>query len=65
MMWPNRAAPESTKSVVELIDELQRVQRKSGNGPITVHCQWVAVVVVLGEAWEYCRVVIHGSVVIS
>ena len=39
LMWPNRAAPENTKSIVELIDELQRVQRKSGNGPITVHCQ--------------------------
>ena len=38
LMWPNRAAPENTKSIVELIDELQRVQRKSGNGPITVHC---------------------------
>eukprot|EP00731_Ephydatia_muelleri_P036734 Em0315g2a len=38
LMWPNRAAPENTKSIVELIDELQRMLRKSGNGPITVHC---------------------------
>ena len=39
LMWPNRAAPENTKSIVELIDELQRMLRKSGNGPITVHCR--------------------------
>ena len=39
IMWPNCAAPESTRSILELIDELQRVQHKSWNGPITVHCQ--------------------------
>ena len=36
--WPRSSAPSNTRSIIELIDQLQRVQRKSGNGPITVHC---------------------------
>ncbi|XP_064386192.1 receptor-type tyrosine-protein phosphatase F-like [Halichondria panicea] len=36
--WSKKTPPEGTHSILDLIDELQRVQRKSGNGPITVHC---------------------------
>ena len=37
--WPRSSAPSNTRSIIDLIDQLQRVQRKSGNGPITVHCE--------------------------
>ena len=37
--WPKATPPEDTHPILDLIDELQRVQRKSGNGPITVHCE--------------------------
>lgn len=37
--WKSTACPESGTSINDLIGEVLRVQRKSGNGPITVHCR--------------------------
>lgn len=37
--WSKTTPPEETRPMIDLIDELQRVQRKSGNMPITVHCE--------------------------
>ena len=39
MDWPVDSCPENGASVIELIDSVERVQRKTGNGPITVHCK--------------------------
>lgn len=37
--WTKATPPSEYRSMIDLIDELQRVQRKSGNMPITVHCE--------------------------
>jgi protein tyrosine phosphatase len=36
--WPEGGCPGNAGSLIELINDLQRVQRKSGNHPITVQC---------------------------
>lgn len=36
--WPSSKCPEKAAALIDLIGDLLRVQRKSGNGPITVHC---------------------------
>ena len=36
--WPEGSCPSNASSIVELINDLQRVQRQSGNNPVTVHC---------------------------
>ena len=38
LQWPQGGCPDSATPVVELVNDLQRVQRQSGNRPITVHC---------------------------
>ena len=38
LQWPDGGCPNSATPVVELVNDLQRVQRQSGNRPITVHC---------------------------
>ena len=38
LQWPEGGCPDSATPVVELVNDLQRVQRQSGNRPITVHC---------------------------
>ena len=37
--WTKTTPPPEPRPMIDLIDELQRVQRKSGNMPITVHCE--------------------------
>ena len=37
--WSRSVPPDSATPMIDMIDELQRVQRKSGNQPITVHCK--------------------------
>jgi protein tyrosine phosphatase len=37
--WTKTTPPTDCRPMIDLIDELQRVQRKSGNMPITVHCE--------------------------
>ena len=41
--WASNKCPEQATSLIDLIGDLLRVQRKSGNGPITVHCgyEWM------------------------
>ena len=38
LKWPEGGCPDSATPVVELVNDLQRIQRQSGNRPITVHC---------------------------
>ena len=38
LQWPQGGCPDSATPVVELVNDLQRVQRQSGNRPITVQC---------------------------
>lgn len=37
--WTEKACPPAAADLIDLIGEVLRVQRKSGNGPITVHCR--------------------------
>ena len=37
--WSQSACPTSATLVIDMIEVLERVQRKTGNGPITVHCR--------------------------
>ena len=37
--WSPSTCPNSSALVVDMIEVLERVQRKTGNGPITVHCR--------------------------
>ena len=39
MNWPADSCPENAASVIELIESVEKVQRRTGNGPITVHCE--------------------------
>ena len=36
--WPEGGCPGNAGSLIELINDVQRVQRKSGNHPITIQC---------------------------
>ena len=46
--WSKTTPPTDCRPMSDLIDELQRVQRKSGNMPITVHCEYVSTAVISG-----------------
>ena len=37
--WPEDSCPDNGACMIDLIDSVERVQRKTGNGPITVHCK--------------------------
>lgn len=39
--WSQNSCPNSPTSIVDLIEILERVQRKTANGPITIHCRYV------------------------
>lgn len=36
--WPVNSCPNNPATVIDLLEAMERVQRKTGNGPITVHC---------------------------
>ncbi|XP_019855567.1 PREDICTED: receptor-type tyrosine-protein phosphatase S-like [Amphimedon queenslandica] len=36
--WPSTSCPKEATSMIDLVADVVRIQRKSGNGPITVHC---------------------------
>jgi protein tyrosine phosphatase len=38
MSWPSSSVPFTATAINNLIEDVVRVQRKSGNGPVTVHC---------------------------
>ena len=37
--WSQNVTPSNATSIIDLIETLERIQRKTGNGPITVHCR--------------------------
>ena len=37
--WPVNACPNNPASIIDLLEAMERVQRKTGNGPVTVHCK--------------------------
>ena len=37
--WSQHSCPSNPNSIIEMIEILERVQRKTANGPITVHCR--------------------------
>ena len=39
MVWPERETPPITSSLIELVDNVNKVQMGSGNRPITVMCK--------------------------
>lgn len=38
LAWPERGAPQSGAGMIDLIDQVRRVQMKTSNNPIVVHC---------------------------
>ena len=38
--WPQHSCPSTCTPIIDLIETVERVQRKTGNGPITVHCRY-------------------------
>ena len=37
--WSQDTCPSDSALIIDMIEVLERVQRKTGNGPITVHCR--------------------------
>ena len=37
--WPVNSCPNNPASIIDLFEGMERVQRKTGNGPITAHCK--------------------------
>ena len=38
MSWPEKGVPDTSAGLLDLMDQVQRWQRSSGNRPIVVHC---------------------------
>ena len=38
--WPQHSCPSTCTPIIDLIETVERVQRKTGNGPVTVHCRY-------------------------
>ena len=38
--WPDHSCPSEASSIMDMVEMLEQVQRKTGNGPITVHCRY-------------------------
>ena len=58
MEWSQNTCPDGSALVIDMIEVLERVQRKTGNGPITVHCRYiVSSLCSVYIAFDYCRVV--------
>ena len=38
-MWPEHETPPTISSIIELVDDVNVVQMRSGNGPMTVMCK--------------------------
>ena len=41
LSWPEKGSPNSGAGMIDLIDQVRRVQQKTGNNPIVVHCRRV------------------------
>ena len=39
MEWSQNTCPDGSALVIDMIEVLECVQHKTGNGPITVHCR--------------------------
>ena len=39
--WPSQSCPENPVDIIDLIEELECIQRKTGNNAIAVHCRYV------------------------
>ena len=37
--WPESGVLKSPKAILDVQDNIGRVQRKSGKGPVVVHCR--------------------------
>ena len=47
--WPVNSCPNNPASIIDLFEDMERVQRKTGNGPITVHCKYVKMLLTHSE----------------
>lgn len=45
--WPEVGIPTDGKGMINLIAAVQKQQQQSGNHPITVHCRWGSLSVLL------------------
>ena len=37
--WPEQSVPSSGSGIIDLIGQVQKWQRSSGDRPVTVHCR--------------------------
>ena len=41
LCWPDHSCPSEASSIMDLVELVEKAQRQTNNGPITVHCRYM------------------------